>query len=809
MGHKVSNFTIGKLTGSDHGVYAQWNNSRNSDTDHYEVEWKYTDGTRRKNAKGKMVTVFVPGSSSSMSTSEASVGGGVYRATYNAPDSAVVVQGRVMAVAAVSDKKAKFKAEWTSLKEYDFRTDKVATPTVSAEMDEGGTRCTVTVSCNDADAAYCDVSAKSGSSTVYSLKDKPMADGSATFNFAVTAGRTWNITARCKTSTDSSYSKATSNWSTAASVTARPGTVSGLVAKPYGSDGTGAKVTWNSVYGATSYTVEYVAGSRNYFGTSASRSQSGIEGTSFYPNDLDSGNTWYFRVKAVNSGGESPSWSNVGSCIAATRPDAPTTYDTEPALAIGGGSVRFRWTHNATDESEQTKYRVQVSQTYDESTSVLTTIQTTSGADYAMMSLNRNDLVDGATITWKVATVGAFSDSNGGWSPWSVTRSFKVYRSAGLTVELGKVSDGNVVPLGELSRLTSFPLVVQLTSDGGGGEVSGYHVSVIVANSTEYRDMYGNTVNVTAGDIVYEKDAVFFADPGSSTFTMQIGADSGLADSVGYHVVADVSMKSGMRATAQSYYFETDFASLDSEVSVPVAFDEEDLTADIWPACYDLDQYGEMTATLTDGVTLAVYRIDADGGLTLIASDLENSGDVMVTDPHPSFGVCEYRAVATDPSSGATVFADGSDDSPHQTCAVQWDESWMRPVDEESFGEDGYWLQKSMVDGLYNLQFGEQAQVQSEAVEYIGREHPVSYYGSQKGYKATYQMEFPRSDTQTLSNVRRLMAWRDDVFVREPSGTAFWAKIDSANLTYDSKAAPMRLNLSVSRVDRSDDAVVR
>ena len=784
MAHKVSNFVIGKISDIDHGVYVQWKNSRNNDTDHYEVEWKYSTGATQKNGK-KEVEIFFPGAASSMSTTEASVGSGIYRATWTAPDEAIKVQARVLAVAKVSDKKAKFTAGWTSFLPYDFRDDKVATPTVSAEMDESGTKCTVTVTCSDADAEYCDVYAKSGGSTVYRLENKPMTDGSATFTFSVPAGKTWSITARCQTHA-TAFTKATSNWSTAATVTARPGTVTLNSAVPLGSDGTSATVRWTAVTGATSYKVEYVADQSSYFTSnpSAVRSTSGndLTSTTFTPTDLDPGHTWFFRVKAVNDGGESPNWSNVKSCIAATRPDAPTTYDTEPAITIGGGSVRFRWTHNATDESEQTKYRIQVSQTYDGSTSVLTTIQTTSSADYAMMSLNRNDLIDGATITWKVATVGAFSDSNGGWSPWSVTRSFKVYRSAGLTVELGKVSNGNVTSLGELSRLDSFPLVVTLTSDGGGGEVSGYHVSVVVANSTEYYDMYGNKVPVTAGDIVYEKDIVFYANPNSSTYTLQLGADSGLVDSVGYHVVADVSMKSGLRATAQSYYFETDFAALDAIVLVPVSFDPDDLTADIWPACYDLDQNDEATDTLTDGVLLSVYRIDADGGLTLLAENLENTGDVMVTDPHASFGVCEYRAVATDPTSGSTIFADGSDDSEHSTCAVQWDESWMRPIDGESVGEDSYWLQKSMVDGLYNLQFGEQASVQSEAVEYIGRENPVSYYGTQKGYKATYQVEFPREDTQTLSNVRRLMAWRDDVFVREPSGTGFWAKVDSANL---------------------------
>jgi len=38
-------------------------------------------------------------------------------------------------------------------------------------------------------------------------------------------------------------------------------------------------------------------------------------------------------------------------------------------------------------------------------------------------------------------------------------------------------------------------------------------------------------------------------------------------------------------------------------------------------------------------------------------------------------------------------------------------------------------------------------------------------------------MEIPADDVETLYGIRRLAAWTDNVYVRDPSGIGYWASI--------------------------------
>ena len=62
-------------------------------------------------------------------------------------------------------------------------------------------------------------------------------------------------------------------------------------------------------------------------------------------------------------------------------------------------------------------------------------------------------------------------------------------------------------------------------------------------------------------------------------------------------------------------------------------------------------------------------------------------------------------------------------------------------------------------------------------VKYIGREHPVSYYGTQLGSTATWNVEIPADDADTLYALRRLAVWMGNAYVREPSGSGYWANV--------------------------------
>ena len=85
-------------------------------------------------------------------------------------------------------------------------------------------------------------------------------------------------------------------------------------------------------------------------------------------------------------------------------------------------------------------------------------------------------------------------------------------------------------------------------------------------------------------------------------------------------------------------------------------------------------------------------------------------------------------------------------------------------------------------------------------VEYIGRKYPVSYYGTQLGSTSTWNMEIPKDDEETLYGLRRLAIWMGDVYVREPSGSGYWANV---TVSFSQKHCELTIpvTLSITRVE--------
>ena len=85
-------------------------------------------------------------------------------------------------------------------------------------------------------------------------------------------------------------------------------------------------------------------------------------------------------------------------------------------------------------------------------------------------------------------------------------------------------------------------------------------------------------------------------------------------------------------------------------------------------------------------------------------------------------------------------------------------------------------------------------------INYIGRKHPVSYYGTHLGETATWSMEIPKSDKETLYALRRLSAYMGDVYVREPSGSGYWASI-KVSFSQNNRELTIPISMSITRVE--------
>ena len=201
---------------------------------------------------------------------------------------------------------------------------------------------------------------------------------------------------------------------------------------------------------------------------------------------------------------------------------------------------------------------------------------------------------------------------------------------------------------------------------------------------------------------------------------------------------------------------------------------------------------------LVEGVSLAVYRREFDGTFTEIASGLDNTTNTVVTDPHPSLDYARYRIVATDDATGSISYYDCPGWPVGESGIIlQWDEEWSNfNILNEAEMEDPPWA-GSFLRLPYNINVSDNHAPDVSLVEYAGRSYPVSYYGTQLGSTSSWSTEIPKTDTETLYALRRLAIWPGDVYVREPSGSGYWANITiSFSQKYSDLTIPITIDIS-------------
>lgn len=205
--------------------------------------------------------------------------------------------------------------------------------------------------------------------------------------------------------------------------------------------------------------------------------------------------------------------------------------------------------------------------------------------------------------------------------------------------------------------------------------------------------------------------------------------------------------------------------------------------------------------TKVGDVTLSVYRREYDGGFTEIATGIDNTRNTYVTDPHPALDYARYRIIATSNNTGAVSFYDVPGYPIGEVgVIIQWAETWSN-FDATDYGQlkEPAWY-GSLLRLPYNIDVSDSNNIDVVYVNYIGRKHPVSYYGTQLGVTSTWNVDIPAYDKETLYALRRLAVWMGDVYVREPSGSGYWANIKvSFSRTHCEVTIPV--SLSITRVE--------
>lgn len=815
---------FGLQADTDRTFFATWSWSRGY-TDKFDIRWFY----------GTANNIKFTGSTTSVD----SIDNSRPQSTYTPPENATYISFQVKPIATTHKVNnvdtPHWTAQWSTEKFYymkDLPPDTPSgTPTVTLED------YTLKIEISGVSSGVDEVEFEivQNDSKIYKVGKSKPSTSVAKYSCSVSPGYDYKV--RCRPVKNKIYGEWTGYSSNVHTKPNKPTNITELRAVSE----TVVSLTWSKVTTAETYDIEY-ATVLDYLGVSnASTTINNVAEPRYTITGLTSGEKYFFRVRAVNDQGQSD-WTEASSIVLGGVPAAPTTWSST-STAVVGEEMKLYWMHNSKDGSKETK--AELKYTANNGTPVIKEVlKTNVSDDVSYYYLSTRSFTEGASIKWLVRTAGV----TGEYGPWSATRMISIYAPPSLSLILSNDQAANSA----IKEVTKFPFYVTANAGPDSQKPIGFHISVISKDSYETVDEYGNVKMIAEGQEIFSK----FYDINTRTLSVKMTpGDIDLENNCRYELSCVVTMDTGL-TEEEKVTFRVSLDETEYYPTAEVMFDEKTLSAYIRPYCTErpyifykvtynsADNTYKRTSTVIDplegssvnnaltdmddlvflgvdstststyftvvqsdrenlveNVTLSVYRHEYDGRFTTIATDISNTDSIYVTDPHPPLDSAKYRIVSTDTTTGSISYAD----LPGYTVGVksvviQWDETWSNlqvmgddPIDQVTWAG-------SVLKLPYNIDVSDSNTMDVSLVEYIGRSHPVSYYGTQLGTSSTWNVDIPKTDKTTLYGLRRLAIYAGDVYVREPSGSGYWANI-SVSFSQKHREMTIPVTLEIKRVE--------
>lgn len=748
MANSATITKFGLQTGSDRTLYATWSWSK-SHTANYEIRWTYSTGDG----------VEFVGSSSTTTEKQS---------TYSIPDNAVAVMFCVKPISETYTKDnstvSYWTAGWSTKKTYYAASLPPDVPGgLTVEINKYILKATLNnIATNTSEIEFQIVR---NDLTVFNTGTAPVRTSTAIYQVAIDAGYRYKVRVRgIRNGLTSDWSEYSDNYNT---IPKPPEAITELKAVSE----TSVSISWTEVTTATSYGIEYTDNKDNFDVTSGTSSTQVDVGTTFTITGLESGHEYFFRVKAINDEGESP-YTEIKSVIVGQKPTSPTTWSNSSTITVGE-ALNLYWIHNSVDGSSQTYAELELTVNGTTSSQVIKNSEEEEEKDKtSVYSIDTSSYTEGTTILWRVRTRGVTED----FSEWSIQRTVNVYAPPTLQLTVS-------------SSLTTFPLSIGAVAGPSTQKPVGYAIQITALSSYETWDEYGRVKMVGNGEVVFSK----YYDIQSTLSIKLTPADITLENNVRYRISCTVAMDSGLSKT-ETTDFTVAWGDSDCFPNAEISYNPKRYTTSIRPYCTDVSEK-QLT-----GWTLAVYRREYNGSFTEIASDIASGGNVYVTDPHPALDYARYRIVAVNNTNGSVEYYDVPGYPINEPAIIiQWDEEWTNRDDDSPDALDKPAWAGSLLYLPYNVDVSNSTAPDVSMVNYIGREHPVSYYGTHKGETASWNTTIAASDTETIYALRRLQNWMGDVYVREPSGVGYWANI-TLSFTITHKELVIPVSFTITRV---------
>ena len=742
---------FGLIANSDRGMYAGWTWDKTATTEHYEYVWYYSWGVGiAAEERGTTTTQY---------------------STFTPPDYATHVS---LIVKPIAKKKkvnntevAQWTADWARVGPYYFVNNPPKTPNAPSVEIKDYTLTATLDGLSDLNANRIEFQVVKNNGAVFATQKVAITTEHASCTFTIDPGSEYKVRARsCRDDLYSDWSGYSGNQGT------KPSASSGITTCRSASS-TSVYLEWGAVDNAESYEIEYTT-KREYFDSSDKTSTvSSITTTKYTKTGLESGQEYFFRVRAVNGNGSS-AWSDIKSINLGKTPSAPTTWSSTTKVVIGEPLYLY-WVHNSEDGSKQVKAELELDIN---GTKEVKVVDNPDADDEeaeektSSYTFDTSGRTDGMNLKWRVRTCGITGD----YSEWSIQRTVDIFAPPTLSINT-------------IETLISFPFKITGVAGPTPQKPIGYHLSITANSAYETVDHLGRTTVINKGDEVYSK---YFDISDSLDVTLSAN-DIDLENLVEYTVNGTVTMDSGLTAEA-STTFTVDWTDVVYIPNAEIGIHEDSYSAVIRPYC--VDENGELISD----VTLAVYRREFDGSFTEIAKGLTNTLATFVVDPHPALDLARYRIVTTSINTGTVSYYDVAYLVGATPIVIQWNEDWTDfEATDDVVNKERAWS-GSLLKLPYNIDVTPGYKPDVALIEYIGRKHPVSYYGTQLGETATWNTVIPKSDVETLYALRRLAVWMGDVYVREPSGSGYWANI---TVSFPTKHLDLTIpvTLNITRVE--------
>ena len=391
----------GVLSTNDHTLLACWSWDKDH-TDHYDLRWEYDtgddhwwrayDGTDYTKTSNKYYH-------------------------YTAPTGAVKVRFCMRAVAKTHKVNGKPQpyfpnTSWTTWKEYVFPAtapDKPSAPTVEIE----GYKLTASIDNLATDISNVEFYITRNDEVCQARGISGVTKNHSEYTCTVSAGHEYKARCRLKNKKGiwSEWSDYSGNETTMPNASKGFKTVKAL-------SSTSVYLDWYNVSSAESYDIEYTT-KKSYFDSSNEVKSMSVDATVGHAEvtGMETGETYYFRVRAVNAKGES-AWVYSDPITIGRKPAAPTTWSSTTTV-ITGETLTLYWVHNSEDNSTQTFAELELN-----IGGLITTqtIKTTTPEEEEEQTYNytidTTSYSEGTKIQWRVRTAGITKE----YSAWSSQR---------------------------------------------------------------------------------------------------------------------------------------------------------------------------------------------------------------------------------------------------------------------------------------------------------------------------------------------------------------------------------------------------